>query len=100
MPNTEDEDVPAAFQALINSHRGLKSHLTCQINTADRVLQQLQARGPSTIVLEQLREALTGVQSRYDLVEDSFRQMQALSPPKHFEPVSYTHLTLPTIYSV
>ena len=78
----------ATLDKLTASYQAFKGHLTQNIESALKTLDQAQQAGPSIVMRDALIEAEKKVKESYSKVEDSMCRIQ--------EPVSYTHLTLPT----
>ena len=67
----KEQQANAKLEAQILTHRALKGHLTKSIKTADRILQQAQALGPSVALQEQLKSILQAIDNAYKKVEAS-----------------------------
>ena len=81
----------AGFAVDINELKQREAALKEQVALSETLARQLRERADT--------DALTGTKSRRAFLECAAEEVQRMRRYDH-PPVSYTHLTLPTIYSV
>ena len=85
----EDKDINATERSL-RAHKGVLTKLTCYIDTVVNAAKIL----PTEKGCRELEELKEKVEWKIEEMEAGYDRLIEL------DPVSYTHLTLPTIYSV